>query len=70
MSDRIVSPIISDIKSGMKRGKIVSVAEATRVIRTGDTIAMDGFVGGGVPDELILALEKRFLETGEPKISR
>ena len=67
MSDRIVSPIISDIKSGMKRGKIVSVAEATRVIRTGDTIAMDGFVGGGVPDELILALEKRFLETGEPK---
>ena len=51
----------------MKRGKIVSADEAVRVIRNGDTIALDGVVGGGAPDELIIALEKRFLETSEPR---
>ena len=68
MSDRkIVSPVVDDIKAHMKRGKIVSADEAVRVIRNGDTIALDGVVGGGAPDELIIALEKRFLETSEPR---
>ena len=68
MSERkIVSPVVDDIKAHMKRGKIVSAEEAVRVIRNGDTIALDGVVGGGAPDELIAALEKRFLESGEPK---
>jgi len=64
---KIVSPVIDDIKAHMKRGKIVSAEEAVRVIRSGDTVAMDGVVGGGAPDELIIALEKRFLESGEPR---
>jgi len=68
MSERkIVSPVVDDIKAHMKRGKIVSADEAVRVIRNGDTIALDGVVGGGAPDELIIALEKRFLESGEPR---
>ena len=68
MSERkIVSPVADDIKAHMKRGKIVSADEAVRVIRSGDTIALDGVVGGGAPDELIIALEKRFLESGEPR---
>jgi len=64
---KIVSPVIDDIKAHMKRGKIVSAEEAVRVIRSGDTVALDGVVGGGAPDELIIALEKRFLESGEPR---
>jgi len=64
---KIVSPVVDDIKAHMKRGKIVSADEAVRVIRNGDTIALDGVVGGGAPDELITALEKRFLESGEPR---
>ena len=64
---KIVSPVAADIKAQMKRGKIVSADEAVRVIRNGDTVALDGVVGGGAPDELIIALEKRFLETGEPR---
>jgi propionate CoA-transferase len=64
---KIISPVASDIKAGMKRGKIVSAAEAVRIIRDGDTIALDGVMGGGSPDELIYALEKRYLESGEPK---
>jgi propionate CoA-transferase len=62
-----VSPAISYIKTKMKRGKIVSAEDAVRVIRDGDTVAFDGFIGCCVPEELIIALEKRFLETGEPK---
>ena len=44
-----VSPVAADIRAGMKRGKIVSADEAVRVIRNGDTIALDGFMGGGAP---------------------
>ncbi|WP_246724795.1 CoA-transferase [Rhizobium leguminosarum] len=46
--------------------KIVSSAEAVAMIRSGDTVAFSGFVGIGTPEAVICALEKRFLETGEP----
>jgi len=52
--------------AGLKN-KIVSAADALAIVRDGDTIAFSGFVGTGTPDELILELEKRFLETGHPK---
>ncbi|NMC90651.1 MAG: acyl CoA:acetate/3-ketoacid CoA transferase [Smithella sp.] len=50
----------------MKRGKVVSLEDAMRVIRDGDTIAVNGFVGYS-PEELLQGLEDRFLKTGEPK---
>src|SRR5215212_7960469 len=46
--------------------KIVSPDEAIAVIRDGDTVCTSGFVGIGTPDELILALERRFLDTRQP----
>lgn len=49
------------------QNKIVSADEAVAVIQDGDTIVVQGFVGIGVPDELILALERRFLTTGHPR---
>ena len=49
------------------RDKVTSAAEAVAVIQSGDTVCTSGFVGIGVPDELLLALEKRFLDTGEPR---
>ncbi|HOD36559.1 MAG TPA: CoA-transferase [Syntrophales bacterium] len=64
---KVGSPSIADIKARMKRGKVVSAEEAVRVIRDGDTIATDGFVGCGFAEELAVELEKRFLETGTPK---
>ncbi len=48
------------------RNKIVSASEAVAIIRSGDTVSVAGFVGIGTPDELLLALERRFLETQEP----
>jgi len=48
-------------------GKTVTAAEAVARIRSGDTLCNAGFVGNGTPDELLAALESRFLETGEPR---
>jgi propionate CoA-transferase len=49
------------------RKKVVSAAEAIAILRDGDTLCCSGFGSNGVPVELILALEKRFLETGSPQ---
>ena len=47
----------------LMKNKIVSADEAIAIMRDGDTIACSGFVGSGTPEELIAALEKRFVET-------
>lgn len=46
--------------------KIVSATEAVALIRDGDTVACSGFVGSGTPEELLAAIENRFLESGVP----
>jgi propionate CoA-transferase len=51
----------------MKRNKIISADTAVRLIQDSDTVALSGFVGVGFPEELALALEKRFLEIGTPR---
>lgn len=48
-------------------GKIVSAREAIDLIEDGDTIATGGFVGIGFAENLAVALEERFLETGHPR---
>jgi len=47
--------------------KIVSAEAAIARVRRGDTLCNSGFVGNGTPDELLLALSRRFEETGEPR---
>ena len=44
-----------------KRSKIVSAAQAARLIRDGDTVATGGFVGIGFAENVAVAIEKRFL---------
>ena len=51
----------------MKASKVVSPTEAAALIKDGDTITTSGFVGIGVPDELLAAVEDRFQETGHPR---
>lgn len=52
-----------------RTGKIVTAAEAVRLIHDGDTVATGGFVGIGFAEGIAIALEKRFLdahaETGQ-----
>ena len=49
-----------------KKGKVVTVEEAIRVIRDNDTVATGGFVGTGFPEYLAVGLERHFLEAGRP----
>ncbi|QID19194.1 acyl CoA:acetate/3-ketoacid CoA transferase [Nitrogeniibacter mangrovi] len=49
------------------RNRIVTAEEAVALIGDGDTIATSGFVGIGVPEALLIALEQRFVDTGSPR---
>ena len=51
----------------MSKVKVLSAAEATGLIRDGDTVASSGFVSSAIPEGLIKAMETRFLETGSPR---
>jgi len=48
---------------GAQRNKVVSAAEAVRLIHDGDTIATGGFVGIGFAETVAVALEQGFLAT-------
>ncbi len=49
------------------KGKVVSAAEAVALLADGDMLATGGFVGIGFPENLAVALEKRFVATGSPR---
>ncbi|MFK7791297.1 MAG: acyl CoA:acetate/3-ketoacid CoA transferase [Devosiaceae bacterium] len=49
------------------KDKILSAGDAAALIREGDTITTSGFVGIGVPEALLCALEQRFIETAAPR---
>jgi propionate CoA-transferase len=49
------------------RDKIVTAHEAVALIRDGDTVVAEGFAGQCFAEELTLALEARFLQTGAPR---
>lgn len=49
------------------RNKILSADEAVRLVRDGDRLTTSGFVGTGVPEGLLRALERQFLQTGSPR---
>lgn len=46
--------------------KIISAREAVKLIKTGDTIAISGFVGFSHPEEISKKIEESFLEKGYP----
>ncbi|MBE1283519.1 MAG: acyl CoA:acetate/3-ketoacid CoA transferase [Rhodobacteraceae bacterium] len=47
--------------------KVISGADAAALIKDGDVLTTSGFVGIGVPDALLAAVEQRFLEVGHPR---
>jgi len=51
----------------MRLKKVVEAADAVAVIHSGDTIASAGYAGSGTPEQLFVALEQRFLESGHPQ---
>ena len=59
-----VHPALAYLRSPEK-GKVVSAAEAVRLIRDGDTVATGGFVGIGFAEDIAVALEEHF--SGRPR---
>ena len=47
--------------------KLVSAEFAANLVKDGMSLGMGGFVGYGTPEELLIALEKRYVESGSPK---
>ena len=47
--------------------KVIPVEDAVALIRDGDVVATSGYGGHGVPEQLLIGLEARFLETGGPR---
>ncbi|MCB4822116.1 CoA-transferase [Roseicella aerolata] len=47
--------------------KVVTAAEAVRLIRDGATVATGGFVGIGFAEAIATALEQRFLDQHHPR---
>ena len=48
--------------------KLQTAAEAVARIGDGSTLATGGFVGIGVPETLLKALERRFIDTARPAV--
>ncbi len=57
-------PLLTSLQTA-ESGKVVSSADAVRLIRDGDTVATGGFVGIGFAEEIAIALEELFLSTEE-----
>jgi len=51
----------------MSLKKVISAEDAIAIVHDDDVLATSGYGGNGTPDQLIVSLEKRFLETGSPK---
>lgn len=51
----------------MRLKKVIEVADAVAIIRDGDIVASTGYGGNGTPDQLFVALEQRFLDSGSPR---
>lgn len=70
-NETVTHPILSTLSTlapeRARKGKLVSAEEAVRVIKDGDIVATGGFVGIGFAEEIAIALEKRFVESGAPR---
>ncbi len=60
-------PILEELRAQMRRkGKIVTGEQAAAIIRDGDVVTTSGFVGTGVPEDVLIYLEERFKKEGHP----
>ncbi len=51
----------------MIKDKIITAEQAVSIIEDGRTVALNGFLGAGVAEELYIAIRDAFLKTGHPR---
>lgn len=51
----------------MSLKKIISAQDAIAIVQDEDVLATSGYGGNGTADQLLVALQQRFLETGSPR---
>src|SRR5512147_1585291 len=54
-------------RSGTMLKKVIPVEDAIAVLHDGDVLATTGYGGHGIPEQLLVTLERRFLDTGTPR---
>src|ERR1043165_8745950 len=66
----VTHPVLPYLKRDNDKGKVVSAADAVKLIRDNDTLATSGFVGIGFAEEIAIAIEQRFLESRDLEASK
>jgi propionate CoA-transferase len=51
----------------ISKNKVLTAQQAVELIHDGETIATEGFVGVGFAEQIAIALEDRFINSGSPK---
>lgn len=65
---KLSHPFNASLEPGpIHKNKVVTAKEAVEIVQNGDVIGLGGFVGSGFAEEIAMALEARFLNTGNPK---
>ena len=60
-------PIIEELRAQIRRkGKVVTGEQAAAIIRDGDVVTTGGFIGAGVPEDMLIHIEERFKKEGHP----
>src|SRR5271157_1314457 len=60
-------PIIEELRTQIRiKGKVVTGEQAAAIIRDGDVVTTGGFVGAGVPEDMLIYIEERFKKEGHP----
>ena len=48
--------------------KVITATQAACLVRSGDSVVVSGSGGGhGIPEAVLVAIERRFLETRQPR---
>jgi len=62
-----VETLFQPLPTSPARTKVVGTADAVQLVHEGDCVVIGGFGGIGFAEALILALERRFVDTGSPR---
>lgn len=57
----------SQLKPNRRKNKVLTVEAAVGLIKNGATVTTGGFCGAGVAEEIVLQIEKQYLETHSPQ---